>query len=72
MTESGIPLANSETVLRTFDNKYRRSDGTISHDAFRIRNNGKDDDGLSVSRKAGREIADVELLFDLKTQNKIL
>ena len=72
MTESGIPLANSETVLRTFDNKYRRSDGTISHDAFRIRNNGKDDDGLSVSRKAEREIADIELLFDLKTQNKIL
>lgn len=72
MSESGPSLGNSETILRTFDNKYRRSDGTIRHDAFKIRDNGKDNDGLSVSRQAEREIADIELLFDLKSQNKML
>ena len=72
MTESRTSLADTDTVLRIFDNKYRRADGTIRLDAFKIRDNGKDADGLSVTRKGGRTIGTIEQSLDLKNQGKQL
>ena len=72
MIESGAALNDDEVILRTFDSKYRRANGTIRHDAFGIRKNGKDNNGLSVTRKAERSCGEVGALLNLESQKKLL
>ena len=72
MTESGGSLNDDEVILRTLNSKHRRADGTLRLDAFGIRANGKDADGLSVIRKAERSIGEVMAVLNLESQGKLL
>lgn len=51
---AGEPLADDDVILRSSDKDYVRANGEIRLQAFLVRNNGKDDDGLSVTQEGGR------------------
>ncbi len=52
----GGPLADEDVVLRSTDKEYILQNGEIKLQAFLVRANGKDDDGLSVTQEAARSI----------------
>ena len=49
-------IADEEVVFRSTDKEYILHNGEIKLQAFLVRANGKDDDGLSVTQEAVRSI----------------
>lgn len=54
LRNAGESLADDDVILRSSDKDYVRANGEIRLQAFLVRNNGKDDDGLSVTQEGRR------------------
>ena len=65
------PLHDGESVLRIIDRQHKRTGGGIHPAAFKVRANGKDNNGLSVTRKASRSNEELGAILDRQEREKL-